>query len=78
MIILFITLLLSKSQYFTFLSFYFPGKHSTLPIVLTLILLDNERNINLRKILMFLQLTESATSTANNMHCFIPYHHGVF
>lgn len=35
------------SQRFTFLSFYFPGKHYTLLIVLTVILLDNKsRNIN--------------------------------
>lgn len=35
------------SQRFTFLSFYFPGKHHTLLIVLTVILLDNKsRHIN--------------------------------
>jgi len=79
MMILFIMLFLSKTQYFTFLSLYFPGNDSILPIVFSLLLQDNERrNLNLRKILMFLQLTESATSTANNMHYFIPYHHDVF
>lgn len=38
------------SQCFTFLSFYFPVKHHTLLIVLTVILLDNKsRNIDLGK-----------------------------
>lgn len=55
--ILFITLF-PMSPCFTLLSFYFPVKHHTLLILLTVILLDNKsRNINFGKNLMLLQVS---------------------
>lgn len=73
-------LVLSKTSYFTSLSFNFSVSHSTLPIVLTLILQDNEWNMKdkFEKKSYVPSAPRKYDSIANNVYCLIPDHHDEF